>query len=115
MKNMMLMSCLLLSVMSATADNIQKIDASKVSNITFNGDNVTIQYNDGTPDATFDMATVTIDFSTTTSIEERMAITKKEGLEGKTIYNMKGQVVGNSAARLSKGIYIIEGKKVVIK
>ena len=44
-----------------------------------------------------------------------MAITKKEGLEGKTIYNMKGQVVGNSAARLSKGIYIIDGKKVVIK
>lgn len=112
---MMLMSCLLLSVMSATADNIQKIDASKVSNITFNGDNVTIQYNDGTPDATFDMATITIDFSTTTSIEERMAITKKEGLEGKAIYNMKGQVVGNSAARLSKGIYIIDGKKVVIK
>ena len=62
-----------------------------------------------------DMATVTIDFSSVTSVEDRLAITEKAGIEGKNVYNLKGQLVGTSAARLEKGIYIIEGKKIVIR
>ena len=82
--------------------------------ITFNGDNVTIKYNDGTS-ATFDMETVTIDFSKVTSIGERIEMTKKMGLEGKQVYDLKGRKAGKSAAALKKGIYVIDGKKVIIK
>jgi hypothetical protein len=110
------MTLFLLSGMAVMAQEVEKVDASKVKQITFQGDQVTIVYNDGTVSKTADMATITIDFSNiTTSIEERMAITEREGLEGKPVYNLKGQLVGRSAARLSKGVYVIDGKKVVIK
>ncbi len=100
---------------AAMADDVQKIDVSKVSKITFEGDNVVITYNNGTATTTADMATVVLDFSSATGIDERVAITEKEGLEGKAVYNLNGQQVGNSAARLAKGVYIINGKKVIVK
>ena len=97
------------------ADDVQKIDVSKVSKITFEGDNVVITYNNGTETTTADMATVVLDFSSATGIEERVVLLEKEGLEGKAVYNLNGQQVGNSAARLAKGVYIINGKKVIVK
>ncbi len=100
---------------AAMADDVQKIDVSKVSKITFEGDNVVITYNNGTATTTADMATVVLDFSSATGIDERVAITEKEGLEGKAVYDLNGQQVGNSAARLAKGVYIINGKKVIVK
>lgn len=100
---------------AAMADDVQKIDVSKVSKITFEGDNVVITYNNGTATTTADMATVVLDFSSTTGIEERVVLLEKEGLEGKAVYNLNGQQVGNSAARLAKGVYIINGKKVIVK
>ena len=101
--------------MAAMADDVQKIDVSKVSKITFEGDNVVITYNNGTATTTADMATVVLDFSSATGIEERVVLLEKEGLEGKAVYNLNGQQVGNSAARLAKGVYIINGKKVIVK
>ena len=100
---------------AAMADDVQKIDVSKVSKITFEGDNVVITYNNGTVTTTADMATVVLDFSSATGIEERVVLLEKEGLEGKAVYNLNGQQVGNSAARLAKGVYIINGKKVIVK
>ena len=97
------------------ADDVQKIDVSKVSKITFEGDNVVITYNNGTATTTADMATVVLDFSSATGVEERVVLLEKEGLEGKAVYNLNGQQVGNSAARLAKGVYIINGKKVIVK
>ena len=38
----------------------------------------------------------------------------KEALQGK-VYNLNGQLVGNSVEGLSKGVYIVNGKKVIIK
>ena len=114
MKKLLFLGCFLVASMNIMADDVKTIDAAKVSKITFSGDNVTIKFNDGTPDLTVDMETVTLDFSNVTAIE-RVAIAKEKGLEGKAIYNMKGQLVGNSVANLSQGIYIINGKKVVIK
>ena len=100
---------------AAMADDVQKIDVSKVSKITFEGDNVVITYNNGTATTTADMATGVLDFSSATGIEERVVLLEKEGLEGKAVYNLNGQQVGNSAARLAKGVYIINGKKVIVK
>lgn len=99
--------------LGAMADG-EKIDVSTLSKVTFEGDQVVLHYKDGTT-SMVDMATVTIDLSSATSIEDRLAITEKAGIEGKNIYNLKGQLVGTSAARLEKGIYIVGGKKVVIK
>jgi hypothetical protein len=114
MKKLFLLGMLCLSV-AAMADDVQKIDVSKVSKITFEGDNVVITYNNGTATTTADMATVVLDFSSATGIEERVVLLEKEGLEGKAVYNLNGQQVGNSAVRLAKGVYIINGKKVIVK
>lgn len=114
MKKLFFLGMLCLSV-AAMADDVQKIDVSKVSKITFEGDNVVITYNNGTATTTADMATVVLDFSSATGIEERVVLLEKEGLEGKAVYNLHGQQVGNSAARLAKGVYIINGKKVIVK
>ena len=113
MKKLFLMSLALCLSLGAMADG-EKIDGSKLSSITFEGDKVVLHYKNGTT-STAEMEAVTIDMSSATSIEERVAITEKAGIEGKNVYNLKGQLVGTSAARLEKGIYIIEGKKIVIR
>lgn len=113
MKQLFLMTMAFCLSLGAMADG-DKIDVSTLSKITFEGDQVVLHYKNGTT-SMVDMATVTIDFSSVTSVEDRLAITEKAGIEGKNVYNLKGQLVGTSAARLEKGIYIIEGKKIVIR
>jgi hypothetical protein len=107
------MSLALCFTLGMMADG-EKIDVTTLSSITFEGDQVVLHYKDGTS-STVDMEGVTIDLSSVASIEDRLAITEKAGIEGKNVYNLKGQLVGNSAARLPKGVYIIGGKKVIVK
>lgn len=106
--------CLSLGVM-ADDDDETRIKGSKIAKITYSGDSVTIHYNDGIPDYTFLMEEITLDFSAAATIEKRMAIAKKWGVEGKKVYNLQGELVGESAARMGDGTYIIEGRKVIIK
>ena len=83
-----------------------------VSEITFDGDNVVLQYADNTSDIG-DMSSVTLSFTyQTTGISQIEDI--KKALQGK-VYNLLGQCVGKSPKDLSKGVYIINGKKVIIK
>lgn len=83
-----------------------------VSEITFDGDNVVLHYADNSSDPA-DMSLVTLSFSyTTTGISQVEGI--KKALQGK-VYNLQGQFVGSSLQGLSKGVYIINGKKVIIK
>jgi hypothetical protein len=118
MKKLMIMSCMLCLTVAAMADG-GKIDGSTVKKITFNGNQVTIEYNNGTQ-TTADMADVIIDMSKATSVEERMAIVKEAGLLDKKVYDLKGQEVVNGSwlmvhGQLKKGVYIVDGKKVVVK
>jgi hypothetical protein len=113
-KKLILMSCMLCLTVTAMADG-GKIDGSTIKKITFNGDQVTIEYNNGRQTTTADMAEITIDMSSATSMEERVTIMKKAGLNGKAIYDMKGKLVGRDATKLQKGVYIIDSKKVTIK
>lgn len=116
-KAYLLFLAVMLSV-ATFADNKQtvKIDGQliekTVSEITFDGDNVVLQYADNTSDIG-DMSSVTLSFTyQTTGISQVEDI--KKALRGK-VYNLQGQYVGSSLQGLSKGVYMINGKKVIIK
>lgn len=114
---LLLLAGMLSTAVFADSKQTVKIDGQviekTISEITFDGDNVVLQYSDNTS-ATEDMSLVTLSFSysTTTGISQVEGI--KKALQGK-VYNLQGQCVGSSLQGLSKGVYIINGKKVIIK
>lgn len=87
-----------------------------VTELTFSGDNVTMTFSDGTQ--TEDMSLVTIDLTyndgddTTTGVYEFGGKKTQDNLR---VYNLNGQYVGNSFEGLDKGVYVVNGKKVVKK
>jgi hypothetical protein len=114
---LLLLAGMLSAAVFAGSKQTVKIDGrvidKTVTEITFDGDNVVLQYSDNTSDNR-DMSLVTLSFSysTTTGISQVGGI--KQALQGK-VYNLQGQCVGSSLQGLSKGVYIINGKKVIIK
>lgn len=113
---LLLLAGMLSTAVFAGSKQTVKIDGQliekTVSEITFDGDNVVLQYSDNTSDIE-DMSLVTLSFTyQTTGISQVEGI--KKALRGK-VYNLQGQYVGSSLQGLSKGVYIINGKKVIIK
>lgn len=113
---LLLLAGMLSTAVFAGSKQTIKIDGQviekTVSEITFDGDNVVLQYSDNTSDQA-DMSLVTLSFTyQTTGISQIEDI--KKALRGK-FYNLQGQYVGSSLQGLSKGVYIINGKKVIIK
>lgn len=113
---LLLLAGMLSTAVFAGSKQMVKIDGrvieKTVSEITFDGDNVVLQYSDNTSDQA-DMSLVTLSFTyQTTGISQVEGI--KQALQGK-VYNLQGQYVGSSLQGLSKGVYIINGKKVIIK
>lgn len=113
---LLLLAGMLSTAVFADSKQTVKIDGQviekTISEITFDGDNVVLHYADNTS-TTEDMSRVTLSFSyTTTGISQVEGI--KKALQGK-VYNLQGQCVGSSLQGLSKGVYIINGKKVIIK
>lgn len=113
---LLLLAGMLSTAVFAGSKQTVKIDGQliekTVSEITFDGDNVVLQYADNTSDQA-DMSLVTLSFTyQTTGISQVEDI--KKALRGK-FYNLQGQYVGSSLQGLSKGVYIINGKKVIIK
>ena len=113
---LLLLAGMLSTAVFAGSKQTVKIDGllieKTVSEITFDGDNVVLQYADNTSDQA-DMSLVTLSFTyQTTGISQIEDI--KKALQGK-VYNLQGQYVGSSLQGLSKGVYMINGKKVIIK
>ena len=113
---LLLLAGMLSTAVFAGSKQMVKIDGQviekTVSEITFDGDNVVLQYADNTSDIG-DMSSVTLSFTyQTTGISQVEDI--KKALQGK-VYNLQGQCIGKSPKDLSKGVYIINGKKVIIK
>lgn len=113
---LLLLAGMLSTAVFAGSKQTVKIDGQliekTVSEITFDGDNVVLQYSDNTSDQA-DMSLVTLSFTyQTTGISQVEDI--KKALRGK-VYNLQGQYVGSSFQGLSKGVYMINGKKVIIK
>lgn len=99
--------------LGAMADGTEKIDGKTLSKITFDGDNVILHYKDGTTaDLTKDMATIVIDLGDASGIN---TVRQIESLKNKGVYNLQGQYLGQGVEGLKKGLYIVDGKKVIIK
>ncbi len=114
----MLLSGLLLSL-HAMADNKQTltIDGNVVNKvvtqITFDGDNAVLTYSDNsTQSADMELVALAFEYGEGTGIAA--VETAEKTVDGK-VYNLNGQMVGTSTAGLSKGVYIVDGKKMIIK
>lgn len=83
-----------------------------VTGLAFSGDNVTMTFDDNTTQ-TEDMSLVNIVLNYGTSGIESVQVADKV-TDGK-VYSISGQYVGNTTKGLQKGIYIVNGKKIVIK
>lgn len=84
-----------------------------VNSLTFRGDDVTLRFEDNTSQ-TEDMSLVSIslDYDSTARIYIDHVT---EGSKKSKIYNLNGQYMGNNMKKLNKGVYIMNGKKTVIK
>ena len=116
-KYLFLLACMLTTAVYADNRQTVKVDGlvidKTITEITFEGDNVTLNYTDNTSD-TMDMSLVSLSFVYSESTGIGQVEQLKEALQGK-VYNLNGQLVGNSVEGLSKGVYIVNGKKVIIK
>ena len=113
MKKILFICSIMLMGFLASANAEQAIDVSQISKVTFDGDNVIVTYKTGSP-ASYDMSEIVLDFSKVTAVE-RVEAAMQFGVANKTIYNMQGQAVGNDISTLKSGLYIVEGKKIIIK
>lgn len=113
-----LLSCLVLTVAATWADTGQTvtIDGTVVGKfatlLTLEGNNVTLTFDDNT-NQTADMALVSIDltYDTPSAIVE----IKEAGAAATRVYSISGQFVGNSTDNLPAGLYIVNGKKTIIR
>lgn len=85
-----------------------------ITELTFNGDQVTMKFEDGSTQ-TDDMSLVSIALTyseTSTGITE---IETDDQSTVKRVYTISGQYVGTSTEGLPQGIYIVNGKKTIVK
>ncbi len=100
----------------AMADGGQKVSIGgrtvekNVTRIEFRGDNVILTYDDASTQ-TADMSEVEIQFDNATHVNSVSAQPKQAYPPGKPTYSLAGQRVKNP----SKGIYVQDGKKVIVK
>jgi len=81
--------------------------------LTLGEGDVVLTFEDGTSQ-TAAMSLVSIDLAYTGGEDAITTITGDAG-ESVRIYSLSGQYVGNSTESLAKGIYIMNGKKVIIR
>lgn len=103
------------------ADNKQTVtvngttQSQSVKRITFNGDEIVLVFADNTQ-KTVEMTAVKIDFvydNLANSVSYQMETPKVKEQTG--IYNLNGQSVSDTREKLPKGIYIVDGRKEVVK
>ncbi len=85
-----------------------------VEKLTFNGDQVTLFFDDALSQ-TADLSLVSIDLVYGTSGINGIQNNEANGVKDGRIYSVSGQFVGTSKDKLKKGIYIVNGKKFIVK
>lgn len=119
MKKYILIPTLTALSLMAYADSSQSVTISgevidkEVTSLSFEGDNVVLSFTDGVT-RTSDMSEVNIAL-TYTKITGIAHTEKESKIESGKVYNIAGQYMGSNTKSLSKGIYIINGKKLVVK
>ena len=118
-KKILFLMCAILASLAMHADDVvtqevvidNQTIAKKVSQITFEGDNVVLSFTDNTHQ-TADMESVVINFDYRTDGVDRITA---PAVKGQKVFNLKGQQMKNKAEMQPKGIYVVDGKKVIIK
>ena len=82
--------------------------------ITFSGEKAMIVYADGSKQ-TENMGLIQFSFTYSTNGGIKKIETAEQKLVDNRVYNLNGQYVGTTLNGLSKGVYIVNGKKVVVK
>lgn len=82
--------------------------------ITFSGEKAMIVYADGSKQ-TENMGLIQLSFTYSTNGGIKKIETADQKLVDTRVYNLNGQYVGTTLNGLSKGVYIVNGKKVVVK
>ena len=82
--------------------------------ITFSGEKAMIVYADGSKQ-TENMRLIQLSFTYSTNGGIKNIETTGQKLVDTRVYNLNGQYVGTTLNGLSKGVYIVNGKKVVVK
>ena len=84
-----------------------------VNKITFDGDVITLHYKDGgTQNVDMGDTDVVISFDVTPSGIFKPEVNTQND---RRVYNLSGQYMGDSLNALPAGLYIVNGKKVIIK
>lgn len=115
----LLFACLSLCWLTASADTEETVTIDGVvvdkfvTRLTFDGDNVTLTFEDNTTQ-TADMSALSLSItydSASVGISETVARPETAG----RVYTVSGQYAGRSTEGLAKGVYIMNGKKIIIK
>lgn len=110
----------LLSGRVAMADTQQTVTVNGtqidgfVTELTFNGGNVTMTFEDGEL-RTEDMSLINIVLNYKDQSTGITGIDTDEKSTVKRVYTISGQYVGTSTNGLPKGVYIVNGKKTIVK
>ena len=118
-KTLLFSLLMLLSGGSVLADSQQTVTINGapvdkfVSKLTFSGDQVTLIFDDNSSQ-TEDLSLVSIGLTYGTSGISDIQDEAAKVQDGR-IYSISGQYVGTSKDNLKKGIYIVNGKKFIVK
>ena len=106
---------------NAWTDNVQRVtingttQSQTVKRITFNGDDIVLVFADDSQQ-TVDLTAVKMNFvydDVVNRISYHADATKVKEQTG--VYNLNGQFLGDTRETLPKGIYIVDGRKEVVK
>ncbi len=116
---LMMALVLVLSVSAASADVKQTVTIDganvdkQVSRLKVDGDNVVLTFIDGT-NQTVDMGSVRIAIKIGEGGASIKEVTVGEG-KGKRVYTLTGKYAGKSVNGKQKGVYVVDGKKRIVK
>jgi hypothetical protein len=120
-RNFMLLSCVLLWASAALADNEALVTLnggeakSGLTSITFNGDEATMLFADNTQ-LSASMENFEVNFTYDTTPTAIVAVGEATTATAPTkVFALDGRYIGATTQGLAKGVYIVNGKKTVVK
>lgn len=120
MKRISILFAALLMSFHLSAGNKQSITINGITidkvvkTISFEGDNVVLTYTDDSSDKE-DMELVTLAFAYDGSSTGISQLTAAKGEKAQQVYTLDGVAMGKNLQGLRPGIYIVKGKKILIK